>query len=58
MAKYRLSILAGWVLAADEQQARYGLTSAGAADRAGAGGVQRAHCLQALALYGENGNAG
>lgn len=49
----RLSILAGWVMAADEQQARYGLTLPGQQIAPSQGSVHRTHCLQALALYGE-----
>ena len=51
--EYRLSILAGWVLAADEQQACYGLHLPGVQIAPAQGAAQRAHCLQALALYGE-----
>lgn len=52
-AEERLSILTGWVLAADEQQARYGLALPGVRIAAGQGDAHRASCLQALALYGE-----
>lgn len=49
----RLSILAGWVLAADEQQLRYGLQLPGQRIAPAQGQAHRSHCLQALALYGE-----
>ncbi len=48
----RLSILAGWVLAADEQQLRYGLRLPGQRIAPAQGQAHRSHCLQALALYG------
>jgi hypothetical protein len=51
----RLSILAGWIMAADEQQARYGLRLPGQQIAPGPGHAHRASCLQALALYGESG---
>ncbi|MCM8596758.1 DUF58 domain-containing protein [Accumulibacter sp.] len=47
----RLSILAGWVLTADEQQARYGLILPGLRIDPGQGGVHRGSCLRALALH-------
>ena len=50
----RLSILTGWVMAADEQQARYGLTLPGQQIAPAQGNVHRTHCLQALALYSES----
>ncbi|MEF8748044.1 MAG: DUF58 domain-containing protein [Candidatus Accumulibacter propinquus] len=50
----RLSILAGWILAADEQQARYGLRLPGQHIAPSQGNTHRASCLQALALYGES----
>ncbi len=49
----RLSILAGWVLTADEQQLRYGLQLPGQRIAPAQGQAHRNHCLQALALYGE-----
>lgn len=51
----RLSILAGWVLSADEQQARYGLKLPGRQIAPGHGERHREHCLQTLALYGDSG---
>ncbi len=50
----RLSILTGWVLAADEAQARYGLHLPGKQLPPGQGDAHRASCLQALALHGES----
>ncbi|HCV12746.1 MAG TPA: DUF58 domain-containing protein [Candidatus Accumulibacter sp.] len=47
----RLSILAGWVMLADEQQACYGLRLPGQQIAPAEGSVHRANCLQALALY-------
>jgi uncharacterized protein (DUF58 family) len=49
----RLSILAGWIMAADEQQACYGLRLPGQQIAPAQGDAHRASCLQALALYGE-----
>ncbi|EXI77627.1 MAG: hypothetical protein AW10_03641 [Candidatus Accumulibacter appositus] len=51
----RLSILTGWVLAAEEAQARYGLKLPGKQLAPGQGDAHRASCLQALALHGESG---
>jgi len=55
----RLSILAGWIMLADEGQACYGLRLPGQQVAPAAGSAQRASCLQALALYepGEIGDA-
>ena len=50
----RLSILAGWVLAADEEQARYGLKLPGRQIAAGQGEAHRENCLQTLALHDES----
>jgi len=47
----RLSVLAGWVLAAEQGGARYGLRIPGIEIAPGRGDAQRAECLQALALY-------
>jgi uncharacterized protein (DUF58 family) len=47
----RLSLLAGWVLAAEQSGARYGLRIPGTEIEPGRGDAQRAECLQALALY-------
>ncbi|MER2517713.1 MAG: DUF58 domain-containing protein [Candidatus Accumulibacter phosphatis] len=52
----RLSILTGWVLSADEAQARYGLKLPGKQLAVGQGEAHRASCLQALALHGESGD--
>jgi uncharacterized protein (DUF58 family) len=46
-----LSLLAGWVLAADRVGAEYGLRLAGVEIAPGRGDAHRAACLQALALY-------
>ena len=47
----RLSRLAGWVLAAEQSGARYGLRLPGSEIPLARGELQRAECLQALALY-------
>jgi len=47
----RLSVLTGWVLAAEQGGARYGLRIPGNEITPGRGDAQRAECLQALALY-------
>jgi len=47
----RLSRLAGWVLEAERSGAQYGLRLPGAEIAPGRGELQRAACLQALALY-------
>jgi uncharacterized protein (DUF58 family) len=47
----RLSILAGWVLAAEQTGARYGLRIPGTEIAPGRSEAHRAECLQALALY-------
>lgn len=49
----RLSILAGWIMAADEQQACYGLRLPRQEIAPAQGDAHRASCLQALALYDE-----
>lgn len=50
----RLSLLAGWVLAADREGIPYGLRLPDREIPPGAGAAQRAACLEALALHGEN----
>lgn len=47
----RLSLLAGWVLAAERAGARFGLRIPGTEVAPGRGDAQRAECLRALALY-------
>lgn len=47
----RLSILAGWVLAADEAEIRYGLRLPNCLIAPAVGSPHRTLCLQALALY-------
>ena len=47
----RLSLLAGWVLAAEQGGVRYGLRIPGTEIEPDRGDAQRAECLQALALY-------
>lgn len=47
----RLSRMAGWVLAAEESGAHYGLRLPGLEMAPARGDAQRAACLQALALY-------
>jgi uncharacterized protein (DUF58 family) len=49
----RLSILAGWVLAAEEKQALYGLRLPDREIDMAQGNAHRDACLEALALYGE-----
>jgi uncharacterized protein (DUF58 family) len=49
----RLSILTGWVLTAEEKQARYGLRLPGRELQPAQGIAHRDACLEALALYGE-----
>lgn len=51
----RLSILTGWVIAADRQQARYGLDLPARRITPARGPAHRAACLQALALFGHSG---
>lgn len=48
----RLSILAGWVIAADQREIRYGLRLPGREISPGHGTRHRDSCLEALALYG------
>ena len=47
----RLSLIAGWVLAAERRAASYGLRLPAAEFAPGRGEAQRADCLNALALY-------
>ncbi|MCM8611566.1 DUF58 domain-containing protein [Accumulibacter sp.] len=47
----RLSILAGWIMLADEQQACYGLRLPNQQIAPATGSAHRAACLQTLALY-------
>lgn len=54
----RLSILAGWVLAAAESQACYGLRLPGCEVAPGQGGGHRDACLEALALFEHGGRNG
>lgn len=49
----RLSILAGWILAAEAQQSPYGLRLPGCERNPAQGQAQRDACLEILALYGE-----
>jgi uncharacterized protein (DUF58 family) len=49
----RLSILAGWILAAEEKQALYGLRLPDREIDMAQGSTHRDACLEALALYGE-----
>jgi uncharacterized protein (DUF58 family) len=49
----RLSILAGWVLAAEEKEALYGLRLPDREIDMAQGNAHRDACLEALALYGE-----
>jgi uncharacterized protein (DUF58 family) len=48
----RLSRLTGWVIAAEQSGARYGLRLSGSALAPDRGESHRAACLQALALHG------
>jgi uncharacterized protein (DUF58 family) len=48
----RLARLCGWVLAAEQAGARYGLRLPGLEIAPGRGDAHRSACLQALALYG------
>lgn len=50
-AEQRLSRLCGWVLAAEQSGARYGLRLPGLEIAPGRGEAHRAACLQVLALY-------
>ena len=47
----RLSLIAGWVLAAEQAGSRYGLKIPGTEIEPDRGDAHRAECLQALALY-------
>ena len=49
----RLSLLAGWVLAAAQSDLRYGLRLPGDERPLGQGDAHRDACLAALALYGQ-----
>ena len=49
----RISILTGWVLAAEEKQARYGLRLPGRDIQPAQGTAHRDSCLELLALYGK-----
>lgn len=49
----QLSILAGWVIAAERLQIRYGLRLPGRELAPGQGNAHRDACLEVLALYGE-----
>ncbi len=49
----RLSILTGWVLAAEAKQSRYGLRLPGRELQPAQGAAHRDACLEALALYGK-----
>jgi uncharacterized protein (DUF58 family) len=49
----RLSILAGWILVAEERQIRFGLRLPGYEQLPNQGPAHRDVCLQALALYGQ-----
>lgn len=48
----RLSILTGWVLAAEDAQLSYGLAIPGQRIPPATGGAHRERCLEALALFG------
>lgn len=50
----RISILAGWVLAAEARGARYGLSIPGRRLEPAQGHAHRTSCLEALALYGQD----
>lgn len=50
----RLSILTGWVLAAEAAQIAYGLAFPGCRIAPACGSAQRDACLEALALYGND----
>ena len=50
----RLSILAGWIVAAEERQARYGLSLPGRRLAPAQVQAHRANCLQLLALFRHN----
>jgi uncharacterized protein (DUF58 family) len=49
----RLSLLAGWVLDAAQNDLRYGLRLPGCERQPGQGNAHRNTCLEALALYGQ-----
>lgn len=50
-AETRLSLLAGWVIAAETEACSYGLRLPGQVIPPGCGAAHRRHCLEALALY-------
>jgi uncharacterized protein (DUF58 family) len=50
-AETRLSLLAGWVIAAETEACSYGLRLPGQILPPGCGAEHRRHCLEALALY-------
>ncbi|WP_301100696.1 DUF58 domain-containing protein [Propionivibrio sp.] len=54
MLETQLSLLAGWVLAAERSQARYGLRLPGRQLAPNQGSAHRDACLEALALYGQH----
>lgn len=51
----RLSLLAGWVIAAERRQSRYGLRLPDRTLAPDLGSAHRDACLEALALYGQTG---
>lgn len=55
--EHRLSILAGWVLAAEAEQLAYGLDIPGCRILPGSGPSHRDTCLKALALHGHDPEA-
>ncbi|MBI2308455.1 MAG: DUF58 domain-containing protein [Rhodocyclales bacterium] len=56
-AEIRLSVLTGWVLAADAAQIAYGLVLPGQSILPDCGTAHRDACLEALALYGHETDA-
>ena len=52
----RLSVLTGWVIAAERVQAHYGLRLPGREIAPDQGNTHRDTCLEALALYGKKGD--
>lgn len=56
-AETRLSVLTGWVLAADAAQIAYGLALPGHSISPDCGSAHRDACLEALALYGHEAEA-
>ena len=53
-AETRLSILAGWIVAAEQLQTRYGLRLPGGEIAPDQGRIHRSACLETLALYGQD----